>query len=593
MASSNAGGSGLPLASVRASRPTSRAVNAWPISTGCGVTALLVTIVVLTCCCTLHATPVATSAPTDASATTPRTPARTKVAIFIGFSRKRGGSPRSQRPGNITLRLDAVVRSVERSAVSSDITVDEARAVVAGWVRAQAAADPAFRGAFLTGSATDLPGGAPLPRSSDVDLTVLVAASSTAAVDRPISGVATGPTAAAASGRRSGKQLVGGVLVDVSYLEERALADPAWVATSFVYAPSFRGGQVLADPAGHLARLEAAIAPSFAAPAAVRARTADVHRRIRARLTALDPDAPWAELVLQWLFPTSLTAVARLVAALRMPTVRQRYLRARAVTPPAEYERLLALLGCADATRSLVAQHLDAVAERFDEAAAALAATGPAGPACAAAHSHPPSSAEATQRRQSRRTGQPRPRRPGWSIVARWRRPPPQRRTRLQAASHGRGRVPASAPPERGRADRPSAPAGGGPRLPFAADLTPAARPVAIDGSRELVDGGNHREAVFWVVATAARCQAALNVLAPALAAEREQAFRALVADLTGLRSPTDVLTRRDALLADLAAAQMAVRRALRCAPTGPAAHRMSHPPRASLRADLAPPPTG
>ena len=364
------------------------------------------------------------------------------------------------------------MRSAERSAVSSDITVDEARAVVAGWVRAQVAADPAFRGAFLTGSATDLPGAAPLPRSSDVDLTVLVAASSTAAVGRQISGAAAGPTAAAAPGRRSGKRLVEGVPVDVSYLEERTVADPAWVATSFVYAPSFRGGQVLADPTGHLGRLEAAIAPSFAAPAAVRARTADVHRRIRARLTALDPDAPWAELVLQWLFPTSLTAVARLVAALRMPTVRQRYLRARAVTPPAEYERLLALLGCADATSGLVVCHLDAVAERFDEAAAVL--------------------------------------------------------------------------PERS-----SAPVAL--RLPFAADLTPAARPVAIDGSRELVDGGNHREAVFWVVATAARCQAALNARAPALAAEREQAFRALVADLTGLRGPTDVLTRRDALLADLA----------------------------------------
>jgi hypothetical protein len=421
-------------------------------------------------------------------------------------------------------------------------------------VRAQAAADPAFRGAFLTGSATDLPGAAPLPRSSDVDLTVLVATSSTAAVDRPISGVATGPTAAAASGRRSGKQLVGGVLVDVSYLEERALADPAWVATSFVYAPSFRGGQVLADPTGHLARLEAAIAPSFAAPAAVRARTADVHRRIRARLTALDPDAPWAELVLQWLFPTSLTAVARLVAALRMPTVRQRYLRARAVTPPAEYERLLALLGCADATRSLVAQHLDAVAERFDEAAAVLAATGPAGPACAATHSHPRRPPRRRMRRRSRRTGQPRPRRPGWSIVARWRRPPPQCRTRLQAASRRTG--PSSRHPRRrsaaGRTGLPR-PRAADPRLPFAADLTPAARPVAIDGSRELVAAGNHREAVFWVVATAARCQTALNAMAPALAAERERAFRALVADLTGLRSPTDVLTRRDALLADLA----------------------------------------
>ena len=443
------------------------------------------------------------------------------------------------------------MRSVERSAVSSDITVDEARAVVAGWMRAQAAADPAFRGAFLTGSAADLPGAAPLPRSSDVDLTVLVAASSTA-VDRPISGVATVPTAAAASGRRSGKRLVDGVLVDVSYLEERALADPAWVATSFVYAPSFRGGQVLADPTGHLARLEAVIAPSFATPAAVRARTADVHHRIRARLTALDPDAPWAELVLQWLFPTSLTAVARLVTALRMPTVRQRYMRARAVTPPTAYERLLALLGCADATPGLVARHLDAVAERFDEAAAVLAATGPAaGLACTAAHSYPPS-AEATR-------APPEPAdRPSAPEAPRLVDRGPMAAAAAAVAHSPAGSAPkdgsefsAPAPPERGRSERSSAHADL--RLPFAADLTPAARPVAIDGSRELVDGGNHREAVFWVVATAARCQAALNALAPALAAERERAFRALVADLTGLRSPTDVLTRRASLLADLA----------------------------------------
>jgi hypothetical protein len=84
------------------------------------------------------------------------------VAIFIGFSRKRGGSPRRQRPGNITLRVYAGVRSVESSAVSSDITVDGARVVVARWVHAQVAAEPGFRGAFLTGSATDLAGAATL-----------------------------------------------------------------------------------------------------------------------------------------------------------------------------------------------------------------------------------------------------------------------------------------------------------------------------------------------------------------------------------------------------------------------------------------------
>jgi len=219
-----------------------------------------------------------------------------------------------------------------------------------------------------------------------------------------------------------------------------------------------------------------------------RARTADVHRRIRARLTALDPEAAWPDLVIQWLFPTSLTAVAKLVAALRMPTVRLRYLRARAVTPPAEYERLLALVGCGDLAPGLVARHLDEVAARFDEAAVVLARS---------------------------------------SV------PPPSAPTTVHAAAGGAA-----------AAGRP---------LPFAADVTPAGRPVAIDGSRDLVAGGNHREAVFWIVATAARCQAVLNAHDPALAAERDRAFRALVADLTCLRTPVDVLTRRDALLADLA----------------------------------------
>jgi hypothetical protein len=345
------------------------------------------------------------------------------------------------------------------SAVTSDMSVGEAREVVAAWVDAHAAPDPAFRGAFLTGSATALPSAATLPRTSDVDVTVLVAAS---------------PPDPTPRGRRTGKRLVDGVLVDVSYLAKEALADPARVAASFVYAPSFRGGQVVADPTGQLSRLEAAIAPRFTTPGAVRARTNDVHRRIRARLTALGPAAPWPEMVLSWLFPTSLTAVAALVAALRMPTVRLRYLRAREVTPPAEYERLLALLGCADHGRERVGGHLDALAERFDEAAAVLAHTG-------------------------------------------------------------------------GIDNDEARPFG------FAADLTPAARPVAIDGSRALVEGGDHREAVFWIVATAARCQAVITDRAPALARDREPAFRALVADLTGMRTPADILAHRAALLPGLA----------------------------------------
>jgi hypothetical protein len=46
--------------------------------------------------------------------------------------------------------------------------------------------------------------------------------------------------------------------------------------------------------------------------------------------------------------------------------------------------------------------------------------------------------------------------------------------------------------------------------FPFAADISDIARPVAIDGSREMIERGDHREAIFWMVATYSRCQQVL-----------------------------------------------------------------------------------
>jgi DNA-binding transcriptional MerR regulator len=96
--------------------------------------------------------------------------------------------------------------------------------------------------------------------------------------------------------------------------------------------------KILADPTGHLGRLEAAIAPGFTSAAATRARTDDVRRRIRTRLTALDPATPWPELVLAWLFPTSLTAVVALSMA--VPSVATLDLTGQSWRPaPAEVVR--------------------------------------------------------------------------------------------------------------------------------------------------------------------------------------------------------------------------------------------------------------
>lgn len=75
----------------------------------------------------------------------------------------------------------------------------------------------------------------------------------------------------------------------------------------------------------------------------------------------------------------------------------------------------------------------------------------------------------------------------------------------------------------------------------YASDISPAARPIAIDGSRELIARGEHREAVFWIVATYARCLAILDRDAPPPVYRRfDPGFQALLADL-GVTSAADI----------------------------------------------------
>lgn len=72
----------------------------------------------------------------------------------------------------------------------------------------------------------------------------------------------------------------------------------------------------------------------------------------------------------------------------------------------------------------------------------------------------------------------------------------------------------------------------------FAADISDSARAVAIAGSRELIEQGYHREAIFWMVATYSRCQMVLYQDAPTAIQERfTPAYRHLLSDL-GITSP-------------------------------------------------------
>lgn len=83
--------------------------------------------------------------------------------------------------------------------------------------------------------------------------------------------------------------------------------------------------------------------------------------------------------------------------------------------------------------------------------------------------------------------------------------------------------------------------------FPFASDITAATRPIAIDGSRELIARGDHREAVFWLLVTWSRCLLILERAAPAAGHRFEDGYRELLADL-GVATYADLEARAGAV---------------------------------------------
>lgn len=316
--------------------------------------------------------------------------------------------------------------------------VGPGRSTAAAWVARHARPGAGFRGAYFSGSTVGLPDNAELPPSSDIDIVVV-----TAEDDPPA---------------KPGKLRYRDTLLEVSYLPWSQLQCADDVLASYHLAGSFRTDTIIDDPTGHLRRLRAHISGNFTTRRWVRRRCQDARHRIETRLAAIDPSAPFHEQVMACLFPTGVTTHVLLVAALRNPTVRLRYLAAREVLADygrlGRYPELLDLLGCRHLSARHIQHHLRELTRTFD-ATAEVAKT----------------------------------------------------------------------------------------PFFFSSDITPAARPIAINGSQDLIDRGDHHEAVFWIIATFARCHTILAADSPELHHALAPAFQAAVADL-GIGSTEDILHR-------------------------------------------------
>ncbi|MBW7462314.1 hypothetical protein K0U00_50510, partial [Paenibacillus sepulcri] len=107
---------------------------------------------------------------------------------------------------------------------------------------------------------------------------------------------------------------------------------------------------IIADPTGYLRSLQIQVSRQFAERKWVLRRCVNAREKIENGLNSFNTAAPLHDQVTSWLFPTGITTHVLLVAALRNPTVRLRYLAARGVLEEyghsGLYAELMELLGC-------------------------------------------------------------------------------------------------------------------------------------------------------------------------------------------------------------------------------------------------------
>ena len=331
--------------------------------------------------------------------------------------------------------------------------VGQAREKARLWVNEEASRIPGFCGAYTIGSTNWLPEDANLTTTSDLDIMVVLTDPYQASSCDKLrcAGLSSGKLS-------SGKFRYGEILLEVSYLRSDQLQS-SMVLSDYHLAPSFRTTNILLDPSGHLTALRALVCRDYAKRQWVRQRCANARDRVLRYLRSITEATTFHDQVIACLFEAGITTHVLLVAGLRNPTVRARYVAVRELLADYDdiefHQTVLELLGADRISRGRVSHHLATLTDIFDAARKVI-----------------------------------------------------------------------NAP------------------FPFASDLSDIARPIAIDGSLELIERGYHRAAMFWIAITHSRRQ---KVLAGDASGELPQSFsesyRDLVGDL-GIASFADVRRR-------------------------------------------------
>lgn len=224
------------------------------------------------------------------------------------------------------------------------MTVREARCAAGLLMADETARVPGFCAAYTAGSTNWMPDDAVLPVGSDVDVMVVVDGGDLAGTRR--------------------KVVRDGALVEVSYLARALFDSPERVLSDYHLAPSLATAQVVLDPARQLDAARDLLQRDYEKPEWIRARCESARAKV---LTALGSTS-----ALSCLFAAGITTHVLLVAGLRNPTVRGRYVAVRELLADRGlgefHETLLALLGAERIGAKRAAEHVGRLAEVFDAA---------------------------------------------------------------------------------------------------------------------------------------------------------------------------------------------------------------------------------
>jgi hypothetical protein len=234
--------------------------------------------------------------------------------------------------------------------------VGQAREAARQWVFEEVSGVPGFCGAYTAGSTNWLPDDADLATTSDLDVMVVLADSNRASKRK--------------------KLIYRNTLIEVSYLRDDQFRLSELVLSDYHLAPSFATTNIILDPSGHLTALLAAVRSDYAKRRWVKTRCANARNKVLEYLRSINEEWLLHDQVIACLFAAGITTHVLLVAGLRNPTVRARYMAVRELL--ADYGRLefqdelLELLGCAQIHRRRVAQHLATLMHLFEAAKEAI-----------------------------------------------------------------------------------------------------------------------------------------------------------------------------------------------------------------------------